>query len=690
MRRILTVLALVVPLALPAGASGAVTRLLYASDWTGPTELFALRPTGGAPVGQLTSGFQSPCIPEFFACGFADPLPSPDGRWLLYRNVLFSAAIPAQGPSLWLARAAGTGARLVAAGGGTQDVVGPADWAPNSRRFAYVTQAGVWIARQDGTGAYLVSAAVPQSLSWSPDSRALAIIAYTNQLTGGPAPVTILRGGRAHVLAKVAGTSVDWSPDGRWLAVSSADPGAPVTLVSTANGRRRIRIGSGTDAKWSPKGRYLASATTRGLRLIDTRTRRTRLLTADTSYGPGLSPKPMGFAWAPDGRSIAYLTTRVSNDFIAQGDLRVVTLSGRSRTLVAGQGAYGGGIVSVAWWRAPARLRYTKPKVTSTGLLADGPVLQLATDGPSIAFATTCNRVSLWRPSTGFRFTSGPAPVVTGAAPNCDWGDRWDLYSLAVAGDRLVYGFNLGGLSSFWSIRQLTASAPGTEAQLDGAYGPLGGPWQHALGTVVGSGSLVAYSTWDEANVLPAPPFRVTKQTIMRAEPNGCPCPALATTPGPLVPFDASGDRIVASGDNETIVYDRDGNQLLSLPLAALGAQLDGGDLVVLLPHELREYDIGSGRLLLSSLLPDVESGSECGSPHYCDRKRPRLLLEDARRGLVTYVLDGKVHIRRLADSADAVVAPGSLARFFDGGLAFAYGARVSVVPWADLPLSSG
>jgi hypothetical protein len=502
--------------------------------------------------------------------------------------------------------------------------------------------------------------------------------------------VTILRGGRAHVLAKVAGTSVDWSPDGRWLAVSSADPGAPVTLVSTANGRRRIRIGSGTDAKWSPKGRYLASATTRGLRLIDTRTRRTRLLTADTSYGPGLSPKPMGFAWAPDGRSIAYLTTRVSNDFIAQGDLRVVTLSGRSRTLVAGQGAYGGGIVSVAWWRAPARLRYTKPKVTSTGLLADGPVLQLATDGPSIAFATTCNRVSLWRPSTGFRFTSGPAPVVTGAAPNCDWGDRWDLYSLAVAGDRLVYGFNLGGLSSFWSIRQLTASAPGTEAQLDGAYGPLGGPWQHALGTVVGSGSLVAYSTWDEANVLPAPPFRVTKQTIMRAEPNGCPCPALATTPGPLVPFDASGDRIVASGDNETIVYDRDGNQLLSLPLAALGAQLDGGDLVVLLPHELREYDIGSGRLLLSSLLPDVESGSECGSPHYCDRKRPRLLLEDARRGLVTYVLDGKVHIRRLADSADAVVAPGSLARFFDGGLAFAYGARLSVVPWADLPLSSG
>jgi Tol biopolymer transport system component len=671
-------------LVFPATASGATTRLIYASDWTGLTELFAIRPAGGAPLGQLTSGVEHPCITEFFACGFADPSPSPDGRWLLYRNALLLAEIPAQGQSLWLARADGTGARLVTSGGG--EFVGPAAWAPNSRRFAYVTSAGIWVARRDGRGAHTVSAVVPRSLSWSPDSRSLAALAYPEGPSDRPGRLTILRGAHPRVLATVAGASVDWSPNGRWLAVSSTDAMGPVALISAANGRRRRAIGSGSDARWSPKGGYLASATAKGLLLMDTQTGRTRLLTTDTAYRAPDAAKPLGFAWAPDGRSIAYVTTRATNDFIAQGDLKVVTLSGRARTVVAGSSAHGGRILSVAWTRAPTSPRYSRPRVTATGLIADGPVLQLATDGPSIAFGTTCNRVSVWEPSTNFLFTTGQAPLV-GVGPDCDWSERWDLYTVALAGDRLVYGFNEGGLSSFWSLRQLTISAPASGVQLDGAFGPLGGPWRHALGTAVGSGSLVVYSVWDEANVLPASPFQVTEQTIVRAEPSGCPCPALAASPGPLVPYDVADDHIVASADFATVVYDRNGRQLLSLPIAALGAQLDGADVVVLVQRELRDYDLHSGRLLHASPLPDVGSGSECASPHYCDRTPPRLLLEDARGGLVTYVLDGEVHIRRLVDGADAVVAPGSRARFFDGGLVYVSGARLSVVPYDQLPL---
>jgi Tol biopolymer transport system component len=678
MRRVLVALALA--LAFAPASYGAVTpsRLVYASDWTGPTELFAIPPAGGAPLGQLTTGKQSPCISEFFACGFAEPLPSPDGRWLLYRNALFSAAIPAQPPSLWLARADGTGARLVVATSALTDFVGPAAWAPNSRRFAYVTSAGVWVANRDGTGAHTVGAGVPQALSWSPDSRALATLSGEQ--------LSIVRGGRVRVFAKVAGASLDWSPNGRWLAVGNPDPAAPITLISAADARRRRAVGSGSDATWSPRGRFLASATSKGLLLTDTQTGRARLLTTETAYAGSYPPTPLGFAWAPDGRSIAYLTTHVRNDYIAQGDLKVVTLSGRTRTVVAGASRYGGRIVSVAWTLAPTRPHYVQPKVSATGLIADGPVLQLATDGSSIAFATTCNRVSVWKPAGNFVFTTAQAPLV-GVGPYCDWGDRWDLYTLALAGDRVVYGFNAGGLSSFWSLRELTIEAPASGVQLDGASGALGGPWRDALGTVVGSGSLIVYSKWDEANVLPAPPFHVTQQTIMRAEPNGCPCPALSSSPGPLVPYDVADDRVVASGDFETIVYDGDGKQLLSLPVAAVGAQLDGPRVDLLVQHELREYDVQSGRLLRSTLLPDVESGSECGSPHYCDRRRPELLLEDARGGLVAYVLDGDIHLRRLADGRDAVVAPGSLARFFDGGLVYADGSRVSVVPFDELPL---
>jgi hypothetical protein len=380
------------------------------------------------------------------------------------------------------------------------------------------------------------------------------------------------------------------------------------------------------------------------------------------------------------------VTTAVRNDFIVQGDLKVVTLSGQVRNIVAGGSVYGGRILSVAWTREPTGARYTKPSVATTGLLADGPVLQLATDGQSVAFGTTCNRVSVWMPSNGSLFTTAEFPLV-GVGPYCDWGDRLDLYTVALAGERVVYGFNNGGLSSFWSLRQLTTSQPASGTQLDGASGSLGGPWRHALGTVVGSGSLIVYSVWDEANAPSAPPFHVTAQTLMRAEPGGCPCTTLASSPGPLVPYDVAGDRIVASGDRETIVFDRDGKELLSLPISGLGAQFDGDNIVVLTSGELRDYDIHSGQLLHTSMLPDVDSGSECGSPHYCDRHPPRLLLEDARAGLVTYVLDGTVHLRRVVDGQDAVVAPGSLARFFDGGLVYAYGARISVVPFDQLPL---
>jgi hypothetical protein len=41
----------------------------------------------------------------------------------------------------------------------------------------------------------------------------------------------------------------------------------------------------------------------------------------------------------------------------------------------------------------------------------------------------------------------------------------------------------------------------------------------------------------------------------------------------------------------------------------------------------------------------------------------------------------------RLSDGATAAVASGSLARFFDGGLAYAEGARVRIIPFDRLPL---
>jgi hypothetical protein len=62
-------------------------------------------------------------------------------------------------------------------------------------------------------------------------------------------------------------------------------------------------------------------------------------------------------------------------------------------------------------------------------------------------------------------------------------------------------------------------------------------------------------------------------------------------------------------------------------------------------------------------------------------------VLDDAARGLAVYVLDGEIHVLRLIDGADRVVAKGTLARFLDAGLVYADGSTLRLVPFEQLPL---
>jgi hypothetical protein len=163
-----------------------------------------------------------------------------------------------------------------------------------------------------------------------------------------------------------------------------------------------------------------------------------------------------------------------------------------------------------------------------------------------------------------------------------------------------------------------------------------------------------------------------------------CPCPVVASTSGPLYPADVDGGRIVSYGDNETLLLDRDGNRLLSLPVSPLAAQLSGTHLVLLVRGQLRDYDARNGSLLHAWAVPDVPSGPVCAW-RTCDPNR--LMLADAANGLVAYILDGKVHVLRIVDGADSVVGSASLARFMDHGLVYADGSRLRLVPFSQLPL---
>jgi hypothetical protein len=258
------------------------------------------------------------------------------------------------------------------------------------------------------------------------------------------------------------------------------------------------------------------------------------------------------------------------------------------------------------------------------------------------------------------------------------------MYTLGLAGDRVAWVEKGWGLCFYWTAREATIGT--SPLDIGTGSGCLGDPPPAGIGTTVGAGSLLVRSAWT-LHFAGGTPV-VDEQSVERVDPGGCPCPVLSSSPGPYTPLDVDSGRIVASGLNETRILAADGTILLSLPVPTLAAQLDGPDLVLAAGGELRVYDAASGTLRASWPLPVQPAGHDCdlfGDPT-C-RRPARLTVGDVADGLAAYVLDGRVHLLRLADGADRVVGTGTLARFMDAGLVFADGARIRLVPFDRLPL---
>jgi Tol biopolymer transport system component len=699
MGRRLVVAVLVAAWLAPASFAASVPRIVYAADWSGPTEIFAIDPNGRAPIGQLTSGKPAARCSGFpSACGYGMPLPSPDGRRILFR----AAGIPSynlNGTPGWVAAADGTGVREL----------GPMSWpawSPDSTRIAYVGTDGIHVVRADGSGDRTVdrrriTAYWPSPLAWSPRGDALAFVTGTE--------LVVLRGGHERVATNQADGNLSWSPEGRWLAftggrvkvaevsasavrvrpigVGGSPTWAPDRAALAYVGGTGIRIADPRSGRsslvvkvkldrflptrdlplaWSPGGRLLAYVAD-GTRVVNVATRRARLLTKDSGSS---------IAWSPDGGSLAYLLFSPSSnqDGAWYGGLRLVTLKGRVSTVAAADRAWGGQVTSFAWTTPPATVRYRAPEPVD-GAFAGGPVQWLTADGNRVTWSA-CKQFWAWAPSQAAARRVDPE--------NGNWCEapysRGYNFGFAVAGDRLVWGEKGWGLGYQWTVSQRSTTGSSTPVKLASGYGTLGSTPSAGMGTFQGSGSLLVLSTW-QMSVFAAGRRTVASQTVQRVEPDGTLTP-LSSTPGPYVVMDVDRDRIVVAGDNETRVLDRDGRQLLSVPVSPVAAQLDAHHLVVLVDGALRDYVYPGGTLLQTWPLPAVPLGRPCSI--YGDPTCPeaaRLVLHDAAYGLAAYVLDGYVHLLLLTDGNDEVVATGTAARFFEGGLAYADGARVHVLP---------
>lgn len=366
------------------------------------------------------------------------------------------------------------------------------------------------------------------------------------------------------------------------------------------------------------------------------------------------------------------------------GELETVTTTASRRTIVRSDLAYGGRIAAVAWPTVPRGTRYEPPdstpreRVAADGLLAAGPIDLLAADGARVAFVA-CDRIVLWTPS---KRDVDPSLRDLSTCAFHDVTGHDFIYDVALAGDRLLYERNQGCMSVAVSVH-LVVLPSHAESGIAGGGGNCASPFQPAVGRAAGAGDLLVFDEWwEERGSAEYPNFPTTSAFARRVELNGCPCPVLISTLGFLFTADVDAGRALVYGANETVVLDRDGNRLLSIPVSPLAAQLAGRDVVTLLAGEIRVYDAQTGVLMHAWALPNVASGPVCAW-RYCVPKR--LVLQDAARGIVAYTLDGQLHLLRLETGKDSVVGPGQLARFMDAGLVYANGARLRLVPFASL-----
>lgn len=673
----------VVLTALPLGSAGAsgdarATRLVFSAvaayerpSFTADRQIYSAEPNG-TRLAQLT-----------FGPGAAqEPLPSPDGRWIAFIRPRPSP----NPPSIWVMRADGRGQRRLAERG-----YAPA-WASDSSALAYVDK-GIREVRVDGRGRRVLvrpgEQALPSTPAWSPDGR---VLAYTR---GGALRIRSRQGRDRELVNRGFGVQrIAWSPDGRLLAFEGHER---VSVVRADSGRVRT-LGEGRLPAWAPRGARLAYLTRGHLVVAELPAARPRVLDEHERM-------IWGFAWAPDGKAIAYTASASPQ---AAGAIATVGLDGRVRASAQTPAQIDG----ISWTSQVPGMRYRPP----TPFAAVAPdevrlldeIEELAVDGDRVAYRS-CGSLGVWRPG------DRGVVAVRSEMPRCaGWPPIH--YSLALAGDRVAWGTLAGGNSKYGPLG-VAPIAMDAERTIVASPHPTttGFPQGNARsGRAFGDGSLIVFSTWKFCGELgrcpdvPSAAQPVATETLWSVReapwPGVCPlesrlllppgaaegrCQELRVEPGPLRPLDVDAGRIVVSGDNETLVLDDEGRVLASVPVSTHAAQLSGSTLVVGVRGRLSYHDAATGGLLGSRPLPDVSVQGPCGIDH-CPT--PGLRLEDLARGQIAYVLDERVHLLRLSDGADRTVAEGTAARFGDHGLFYAYEApaprrgRVRFVPFANLP----
>ena len=485
-------------------------RILYSSDWSGSSEIYGVDPSGRLPTAQLTFGPAPACRTGGPPCGFTDPGPSPDGRRLLLWDLggLGNGGLCLV--DLFLTAPDGRRRRQITRFtrcGDFSALDRGAVWASDSGRFAYTGPDGIHVANADGSHDRRIagSQASDGAPGWSPDGRFLT---FMRRMKGSDGyALMIVRGSVKQIASGLGGDGYAWSPSGKWIAYTTVPD--KIMLVSP-DGRLLRQAADGVDPAWSPDGRmlafemygrdgpqasvvgiapgvvrsfgkdtYLAGRSPDGRTIAVVTGRSSVIDVVDVRTGVvqtrlrdkfGFNPNyDIGsyLSWSPDGREFAYVTVADgSNNDLGGDDLRVGTLAGPAKTVVAAAADYGGSFGGWVWTRPPAGTRYRAPvsrsiaTVSADQLVAPWPIARLVADGDRVAYLS-CGHVFVWTPTSQTVVQAEPFPSMS---PACsilpDYRVSRDVYGLALAGDRIVYGYLCCNNFKQWTLYERSVATP--------------------------------------------------------------------------------------------------------------------------------------------------------------------------------------------------------------------------------------
>lgn len=346
-----------------------------------------------------------------------------------------------------------------------------------------------------------------------------------------------------------------------------------------------------------------------------------------------------------------------------------------------------GARADVAFWSAtPHELRLR------------GSVETLAADGNRVAFSSCWWTGAVWQPGHDPHFFGGLPAGDACTNPRPSFGG---FSSFAVAGGRVAYLLRGGGIGVFGDLFSASVR-DGYQLHNAASFArccagdPVG---SERWGDLVGGGDTIAYATWDFCGMYACDgsPVRVTTETTSHVDDTcdastATPCPRIASSADALVPLAAARGRV--------LLRRADGVLELRSPAGSLrrmfrvGTPLDAGLagrlLVVLVPGALHVIDTRTGHVLHRWPVRAVPLGGVCTElPYQCPS--PELEFAGTAKGLAAYIADGVLHVVRLADGLDAVIARGAQARITSAGLFYAYSGRdpwpgrVRFVPRAQL-----